>query len=57
MDYLFTLDDSCSEAVFIRYNHFIIIIGSNIMEALNIIILNLIAVMQLYRGHVWLWQQ
>ena len=34
MHYLFKLDDSFSRAVYIGYNYLIIIVGSDIMEAI-----------------------
>ena len=40
MDHLFKLNDSYSEALYIGYNYLIIIIGSDIMEAVLIIIIN-----------------
>ena len=53
MDYLFNLGDFYSDAVSTGYNHLIIVIGSNIMEAVWVIIINnLIIEMRLYRVHV-----
>ena len=38
MNYIFKLHDPYSEAIYIEYNHLIIIIGLNIMEAVFIVI-------------------